>query len=96
MSIEQLLKDIDNVEEQIRIMKNLQEALGKMDSTERAASVSCMGIWSVYFTYSEVSDMLQRRWDGLHVKLGSLLEAKKAAEITAECLLNSSKGISHE
>ena len=96
MSIEQLLKDIDKVEEQIRIMKNLQEAFGKRDITERAASVSCMGSWSVYFTYSEVSDMLQRRWDGLHVKLGSLLEAKKAAEITAEGWLNSSKGMSHE
>ena len=92
MSIEQLLKDIDKVEEQIRIMKNLQEALGKRDSTERAASVSCMGIWSVYFTYSEVSDMLQRRWDGLHVQLGRLQEAKKAAEITAEGWLNSSSG----
>lgn len=45
MSIEQLLKDIDKVEEQIRIMKNLQEAFGKRDSTERAASVSCMGSW---------------------------------------------------
>ena len=92
MSIEQLLKDIDKVEEQIRIMKNIQEAFGKSDSTERAASVSCMGSWTVYFTAAEVDKLLQQRYDGLHVQLGRLQEAKKAAEITAECWLNSSGG----
>ena len=96
MIIEKLLKDISKVEEQIRIMTNLQDSFSKKDGAERVASVSCMGNWAVYFTYSEVSDMLQRRWDGLHVQLGRLMEAKKAAEITAEGWMNSSKGMSQE
>ena len=95
MSIEQLLKDIDKVKEQIRIMKNLQEAFGKRYSTECADSVSCMGSWTVYFTAAEVDRLLQQRYDGLHVQLGRLMEAKKAAEIAAECWLSLSKWVSH-
>ena len=92
MDLQKLLDQIKEVEEKIRILENLKAVLGEKDEKERCAGISYRGSWTVYFTYSEVSDMLQRRWDGLHVQLGRLLEAKKAAEITAEGWLNSSRG----
>ena len=96
MDLQKLLDKIKEVEEKIRILENLKAALGEKDENERCAGISYRGNWTVYFKAWEVEKLLQQRWDGLHVQLGRLQEAKKAAEITAEGWLNSSKGMSHE
>lgn len=96
MDLQKLLEKIKEVENNIRILKNLKDGLAVNDEEERCAGISYRGSFTVYFTAAEVEKLLQQRWDGLHVKLGRLQEAKKAAEITAEGWLNSSKGISHE
>ena len=92
MDLQKLLDKIKEVEEKIRILENLKECMGKRDEKERCAGISCRGSWTVYFQAWEVEKLLQQRWDGLHVQLGRLQEAKKAAEITAEGWLNSSGG----
>ena len=96
MDLQKLIDKIKEVEEKIRILENLKAALGEKDENERCAGISYRGSWTVYFKAWEVEKLLQQRWDGLHVQLGRLQEAKKAAEITAEGWLNSSKGMSHE
>lgn len=96
MKIEQLLADIKEVESQITTLENCVRDMQSRNDKERCASISCNGSWSVRFTYAEVSDQIERRRDGLQVKLGRLLESKKAAEITMEGWLNQSKGMSHE
>ena len=99
MDLQKLLdeiKEVKEVEEEIRILENLKDVLGDKDENERCAGISYRGSWTVYFKAWEVEKLLQQRYDGLHVQLGRLQEAKKAAEITAEGFLNSSKGVSHE
>ena len=96
MYLQKLLDKIKEVEEKIRILENLKAGFGEKDEKERCAGISYRGSWTVYFTAAEVESLLQQRYDGLHVQLGRLQEAKKAAEITAEGWLNSSKGMSHE
>ena len=96
MDLEKLLKKIKEVENDISILESLKAVLGEKDENERCAGISYRGSWTVYFTAAEVDKLLQQRYDGLHVQLGRLQEAKKAAEITAEGFLNSSKGMSHE
>lgn len=92
MKIEQLLADIKEVENQISVLDCLVKELVSKKEGSRPVSISQRGSWSVHFEYSEVKDMLDRRHDGLHVKLGRLQEAKKAAEITMEGWLNQSRG----
>ena len=96
MDLQKLLEKIKEVENEIRILENLKDGFGEKDDEERCAGISYRGSWTVYFKAREVEKLLQQRWDGLHVQLGRLQEAKKAAEITAEGWLNSSKGVSHE
>lgn len=96
MDLQKLLDKIKEVEEKIRILENLKAVLCEKDEQERCAGISYRGSWTVYFTAAEVDKILQQRYDWLHVQLGRLQEAKKAAEITAEGWLNSSKGMSHE
>ena len=96
MDLQKLLDKIKEVEEKISILEKLKDGFGEKDENERCAGISYRGSWTVYFTAAEVDKLLQQRWDGLHVQLGRLQEAKKAAEITAEGWLNSSKGMSHE
>ena len=96
MDLQKLLDKIKEVEEKIRILENLKAALGEKDENERCAGISYRGSWTVYFKAWEVEKLLQQRYDDLCVQLGRLQEAKKAAEITAEGWLNSSKGMSHE
>lgn len=96
MDLQKLLEKIKEVENEIRILENLKDGFGEKDDEERCAGISYRGSWTVYFKAWEVEKLLQQRWDGLHVQLGRLQEAKKAAEITAEGWLNSSKGMSHE
>ena len=92
MNLQKLLDQIKEVGEKIRILENLKAVLGEKDENERCAGISYRGSWTVYFQAWEVEKLLQQRWDGLHVQLGRLQEAKKAAEITAEGWLNSSRG----
>lgn len=92
MDLQKLLEKIKEVENDIRILKNLKAVFGEKDENERCAGISYRGCWTVYFKAWEVEKLLQQRWDGLHVQLGRLQEAKKAAEITAEGWLNSSGG----
>ena len=96
MDLEKLLKKIKEVENDISILESLKATLGEKDENERCAGISYRGSWTVYFHAWEVEKLLQQRWDVLHVQLGRLMEAKKAAEITAEGFLNSSKWMSHE
>ena len=96
MNLQKLLNQIKEVEEKIRTLENLKAVLGEKDEKERCAGISYRGSWTVYFKPLEVNKLLQQRYDGLCVQLGRLQEAKKAAEITAEGFLNSSKGMSHE
>ena len=96
MDLQKLLEKIKEVENDIRIIESLKAGLGEKDEQERCAGISYRGSWTVYFKAWEVEKLLQQRWDWLHVQLGRLQEAKKAAEITAEGWLNSSKGMSHE
>ena len=96
MDLQKLLEKIKEVENDILILESLKAGLGDKDENERCAGISYRGSWTVYFTAAEVDRLLQQRYDGLHVQLGRLQEAKKAAEITAEGWLNSSKGMSHE
>ena len=96
MDLQKLLEKINEVENDIRIIESLKAGLGEKDEQERCAGISYRGSWTVYFKAWEVEKLLQQRWDWLHVQLGRLQEAKKAAEITAEGWLNSSKGMSHE
>ena len=96
MDLQKLLEKIKEVENQIQILENLKAGFGEKDEKERCAGISYRGSWTVYFTAAEVDKLLQQRYDGLHVQLGRLQEAKKAAEITAEGWLNSSKGMSQE
>lgn len=96
MDLQKLIDKIKEVEEKISILEKLKAGFGEKDENERCAGISYRGSWTVYFTAAEVDKLLQRRWDVLHVQLGRLQEAKKAAEITAEGWLNSSKGMSHE
>ena len=96
MDLKKLLEKIKEVENDIRILESLKAGLGEKDENERCAGISYRGNWTVYFKACEVEKLLQQRYDGLHVQLGRLQEAKKAAEITAEGFLNSSKGMSHE
>lgn len=96
MNLQKLLDQIKEVEEKIRILENLKAVLGEKDENERCAGISYRGSWTVYFTAAEVDKLLQQRYDDLHVQLGRLIEAKKAAEITAEGWLNSSNGMSQE
>lgn len=96
MDLQKLLDKIKEVEEKIRILENLKAGFGEKDEKERCVGISYRGSWTVYFTAAEVDKLLQQRYDGLHVQLGRLQEAKKAAEITAEGWLNSSKGMPHE
>ena len=92
MDLQKLLDKIKEVEEKIRILESLKAALGEKDENERCAGISYRGSWTVYFKAWEVNKLLQQRYDGLHVQLGRLQEAKKAAEITVEGWLNSSGG----
>ena len=92
MDLHKLLEKIKEVENDIRILENLKAGLGEKDENERCAGISYHGSWTVHFKAWEVEKLLQQRWDGLHVQLGRLQEAKKAAEITAEGWLNSSGG----
>ncbi len=92
MDLQKLLDQIKEVEEKIRILENLKAVLGEKDENERCAGISYRGNWTVYFKAWEVEKLLQQRYDGLHVQLGRLQEAKKAAEITAEGWLNASGG----
>ena len=92
MDLQKMLDKIKEVEEKIRILESLKAALGEKDENERCAGISYRGSWTVYFTAAEVENLLQQRYDGLHVQLCRLQEAKKAAEITAEGWLNSSRG----
>lgn len=96
MDLQKLLEKIKEVENEIRILENLKDGFGEKDDEERCAGISYRGSWTVYFKACEVEKLLQQRWDGLHVQLGRLQEAKKAAEITAEGWLNSSNGMSQE
>ena len=96
MQMEKLLESIKDVESKISILKNLRAGMAEKDETERCAGISYRGSWTVYFTQNEVNALLQQRWDGLHVQLGRLLEAKKAGEITMEGWLNQSRGNSNE
>ena len=96
MDLQKLLEKIKKVENDILILESLKAGLGEKDENERCAGISYRGSWTVYFKAWEVDQLLQQRYDGLHVQLGRLQEAKKAAEITAEGFLNSSKGMSHE
>ena len=96
MDLEKLLKKIKEVENDISIIENLKAVLGEKDENERCAGISYRGSWTVYFTAAEVDKLLQQRYDGLHVQLGRLQEAKKAAEITAEGWLNASGGKSEQ
>lgn len=96
MNLQKLLDQIKEVEEKIRILENLKAVLGEKYENERCAGISYRGSWTVYFTAAEVDKLLQQRYDDLHVQLGRLQEAKKAAEITAEGWLNSSNGLSQE
>ena len=92
MNLQKLLDQIKEVEEKIRILENLKAGFGEKDENERCAGISYRGSWTVYFKAWEVEKLLQQHWDGLHVQLGRLLEAKKAAEVTAEGWLNASSG----
>ena len=92
MDLQKLLEKIKEVDSEIRILENLKAGFGEKDENERCAGISYRGSWTVYFTAAEVDRLLQQRYDWLHVQLGRLLEAKKAAEITAEGWLNSSRG----
>ena len=92
MDLQKLLDKIKEVENDIRILESLKAGFGEKDESERCAGISYRGSWTVYFKASEVDKLLQQRYDGLHVQLGRLQEAKKAAEITAEGWLNSSGG----
>ncbi len=96
MDLQKLLEKIKEVENDILILESLKDGLGEKDENERCAGISYRGKWTVYFKAAEVDRLLQQRYDGLCVQLGRLQEAKKAAEITAEGFLNSSKGMSHE
>lgn len=96
MDLKNLLEKIKEVENDIRILENLKAGFGEKDENERCAGISYRGSWTVYFKPWEVNKLLQQRYDGLCVQLGRLQEAKKAAEITAEGWLNSSKGMSQE
>lgn len=96
MDLQKLLDQIKEVEEKIRILENLKAGFGEKDEKERCADISYRGSWTVYFTAAEVDSLLQQRYDGLHVQLGRLQEAKKAAEITAEGWLNASGGKSEQ
>ena len=96
MDLQKLLEKIKEVENDICILEKLKAGFGEKDENERCAGISYRGSWTVYFKACEVEKLLQQRYDGLHVQLGRLHEAKKAAEITAEGFLNSSKGMSHE
>ena len=96
MDLQKLLEKIKEVENDISTLEKLKAGFGEKDEQERCAGISYRGSWTVYFTAAEVDKLLQQRYDGLHVQLGRLQEAKKAAEITAEGFLNSSKGMSHE
>ena len=92
MDLQKLLEKIKEVEEKIRILENLKAVFGDKDEKERCAGISYRGSWTVYFTAAEVDKLLQQRYDGLNVQLNRLLEAKKAAEVTAEGWLNASYG----
>ena len=96
MDLQKLLEKIREVENDILIIERLKAGLGDKDENERCAGISYRGILTVYFQAWEVEKLLQQRWEELHVQFGRLHEAKKAAEITAEGWLNSSKGMSHE
>ena len=96
MDLEKLLEKIKEVENDIRILESLKDCLGEKDEQERCAGISYHDSWTVYFKAWEVEELLQQRYDMLQTQLGRLQEAKKAAEITAEGWLNSSKGMSHE
>lgn len=91
MDLEKLLERIKEVENDIRILDNLENGM-KEKPDERCAGVSYRGSWTVYFKQWEVQKLLDKRRDGLSVMLGRLLEAKKAAEVTAEGWLNASGG----
>lgn len=92
MDLQKLLEKIKEVENEIHILENLKAGFGEKDEKERCAGISYRGSWTVYFTAAEVNKLLQQRYDGLHVQLNRLLEAKKAAEVTAEGWLNASSG----
>ena len=96
MELQKLLDKIKEVENQIKILENLKDGFDGSDEKERCAGISYHGNWTVYFKAWEVEKLLQQRWDVLHVQLGRLMEAKKAAEITAEGWLNSPKVMSQE
>ena len=96
MDLQKLLEKIKEVENDIHILESLKAGLVEKDEQERCAGISYRGSWTVYFKAWEVEGLLQQRYDMLQTQLGRLQEAKKAAEITAEGWLNSSKGISHE
>lgn len=96
MDLQKLLEKIKEVENDILILESLKAVLGEKDENERCAGISYRDSWTVYFKAWEVEKLLQQRWDWLHVQLCRLQEAKKAAEITAEGWLNSSKGMSHK
>lgn len=83
MKLQELLDEIKYVEGKIHTLQNLQSGMGDKDATERCAGISHRGNWTVYFTQAEVQNLLQQRWDGLHVQLNRLLAAKDAAEKTA-------------
>ena len=92
MDLQKLLEKIKEVENEIRILENLKDGFGENDDEERCAGISYRGSCTVYCKAWEVEKLLQQHCDGLHVQLGRLQEAKKAAEITAEGWLNSSRG----
>lgn len=83
MTLEELIKEIKNTEEDIKTAENLLKALANEDYSERCAAISCKGSWRVYFQTHEVETIIQDRLIALNNRLNQLLAAKEAAEKTA-------------
>ncbi len=83
MTLQDLLKQIEDTQEKIKTLDNLRDCYAKQDATLRSAGISFRGNYTVYFMASEVDDLLEQRHVGLHVQLNRLLAAKDAAEKTA-------------
>ena len=88
MTMEQLIKAIDNQKELIRVHKALLSDIKYLG----VASISCRGTWSCAIDVGTATGIIRQQLDDLETELGRLEEAKKAGEITMEGWLNQSKG----
>ena len=92
MTMEELIKEIKNKTETLRIIKNNLESQSAYSHDSNVMYISCNGNWGVYFTKAQVADMFAAKKLEVETELGRLQEAKRAAEITMAGWLNQSAG----